>query len=78
MEEKATMSTHTADDLACLKARLRRYLPYLGVYAADVRTAIGVIEDLERNNATLVVLAKTATQDAAAEVLRLIVREQAI
>jgi len=67
------MSEHIpAEELSCLKSRLRRYLPYLGIYAADVRTAIGVIEDLERNNAALVVLAKTATQDAVAEALRLV------
>jgi len=62
----------SADELACLKSRLRRYLPYLGIYAADVRTAIGVIEDLERNNAALAVLAKTATHDAVTEALRLV------
>ena len=33
-----------------LLARLRRYLPYLGIYAADVREAISVIENRGRRH----------------------------
>jgi len=64
------------EDVSLLLLRLRRYLPYLGIYASDVRTAVETIETLQRNNARLVELAKTATRDAVAEAHRLIERER--
>ena len=66
------MSTNPSEkEVILLLARLRRYLPYLGVYASDVRMAVQTIETLRINNARLVDLAKTATRDALAEVERL-------
>ena len=48
------MTNPSAEDVSLLLLRLRRYLPYLGIYASDVRTAVETIETLQRNNARLV------------------------
>lgn len=62
--------------------RVRRYLPYLGIYASDVRSVVERVEALEielaravEHNGALVELAKTATRDAVEEVRRLLDEE---
>lgn len=66
------MSDNLSNHELC--ARVRRYLPYLGAYASDVRAIVESLEALQielaqavEHNAALIDLAKTATRDAIAE-----------
>lgn len=71
--------THPTSKEETPTLRVRRYLPYLGIYASDVRSVVERVEALEielaraiEHNGALVELAKTATRDAVEEAKRLL------